>query len=121
MDAFAASPEALPIKIGFAERAIGARLRALPKPEAREAFAIGEALRSLSKLINERSPTLRRQTHFHIHWSSGALDWERFSTALEAEVSAQQLACDDETYTVEEYGEDCPRCIGLRGNEASTA
>lgn len=67
-------------------------------------------------------------SHYHIHWTGKALDWERFSTSAEAEKSAKQLALPGETFTVEEHGETCPQCMELMkwisgadtSNEAST-
>ena len=54
-------------------------------------------------------------THYHIRWSGNVpLDWERFSTAAEAEASAKQLLRRGETYTVEEHDETCPRCRAAR-------
>jgi hypothetical protein len=48
--------------------------------------------------------------HFHIRWSSGALDWARFSTRSEAQEAAKQLMRVGEGYTVEEFGKACQRC-----------
>src|SRR5690348_11514516 len=49
--------------------------------------------------------------HFHIRWSGkNTLDWESFGSREEAEASAKQLVRQGETYTIEEYGLDCPRC-----------
>jgi hypothetical protein len=48
--------------------------------------------------------------HFHIRWSSGALDWERFGSRAEAEEGARQLMRLGESYTVEEHDEACSRC-----------
>jgi hypothetical protein len=50
-------------------------------------------------------------THFHIRWASGALDWERFATCWEAESATNQLAYTNERYTIEEFDDDCPRCL----------
>jgi hypothetical protein len=118
MDAFAASLETLPIKINFAERAIAARQVDMPLPDVYERLAIKEALRSLAKLIDQTRLASCR-THFHIRWASGALDWERFDTTLEAEAGAQQLVRPGETYTLEEYADDCSRCGALRGKKAT--
>lgn len=55
----------------------------------------------------DRNPNL----HYHIRWSDSAnLDWERFDTIAEAEVSAKQLVRLGETYTIEEFDGTCPRC-----------
>lgn len=52
--------------------------------------------------------------HLHIRWSSGRLDWERFSTTAEAQESARQLARAGETFTIEEYDDcTCPTCSKL--------
>jgi hypothetical protein len=49
--------------------------------------------------------------HFDIRWSRIVpLNWERFNTRAEAEASANQLLRPDETYGIEEYGEECQRC-----------
>lgn len=56
-------------------------------------------------------------THFHIHWESGALDWEPFATRWEAESSAGQLARVNESFSIQEFGENCPRCLGLMSPE----
>jgi len=49
--------------------------------------------------------------HYHIRWSTKeVLDWEAFESRADAEASAAQLVCPDETYTIEERDEDCPRC-----------
>ena len=48
--------------------------------------------------------------HFHIRWSSGVLDWERYSSRGDAESGAKKLMQYGETYTIEEQGESCPRC-----------
>jgi hypothetical protein len=38
------------------------------------------------------------------------LDWECFKTFPEAEARAKELVRRDETYIIEERGQDCPRC-----------
>ena len=48
--------------------------------------------------------------HYHIRWSSGKLDWERYGTRVEAESGARKLMQYQETYAIEEHGESCPRC-----------
>jgi len=119
-DAFAASFETLPIKINLAEKAIAARQKDMPLPDVCEQLAIKDALRSLAKLIDQTRLASRR-THFHIRWASGALDWERFDTMLDAEASAQQLVRPGETYTLEEYPDDCSRCGALRARTRTTS
>jgi len=52
-----------------------------------------------------------RQLHYHIRWSRViALDWECFNSFPEAEAKAKGLVRRDETYVIEERGQDCPRC-----------
>lgn len=51
-----------------------------------------------------------RNTHFHIQWSSGRLDWQRFDNLVEADESAKRLVRSNENYTIEEFSEICPRC-----------
>src|SRR4029077_12302446 len=48
--------------------------------------------------------------HYHIRWSGLKLDWEVFKTSEEAEATASELACPDELYAIEPFGDDCPRC-----------
>ena len=48
---------------------------------------------------------------FHIRWSSGKLNWERFGRRAEAEEGAKQIVRLGETYTVEEFSDTgCPGC-----------
>jgi hypothetical protein len=48
--------------------------------------------------------------HFHIRWSSGKLDWERYTRA-EAEEGAGKLIRQEQTYVVEGFSDTgCPRC-----------
>ena len=50
--------------------------------------------------------------HYHIRWSGKAmLDWEGFRTREEAEARAKQLMRLGETYTIEDFDGDCPRCL----------
>jgi len=52
--------------------------------------------------------------HHHIRWSSGRLDWERFSTVEQAEKSARQLMRSGETFLVEEHDDvSCEQCLNL--------
>jgi hypothetical protein len=48
--------------------------------------------------------------HYHIRWSRSGLDWESFHTYAEAEVFAEELLLPGETFKIEEFGENCPRC-----------
>jgi hypothetical protein len=53
----------------------------------------------------------KEEHHYHIHWSGkAALDWEAFGSRAEAEAAAQQLVRQEETYTIAERDEACPRC-----------
>jgi hypothetical protein len=48
------------------------------------------------------------QLHFHIKWSSwDNLDWQCFSSRLEANSLAAHLVQPGETFTIEECSEDC--------------
>jgi hypothetical protein len=50
------------------------------------------------------------QLHYHIRWSETArLDWQCFSTPAQAEASAKHLVLREETYTIEEHDQACPR------------
>jgi hypothetical protein len=55
-----------------------------------------------------------RVKHYHIRWSESKLDWEFFNTPEEAEAAATQLARPGETYAVEQFDDDCPRCRDMR-------
>ena len=51
--------------------------------------------------------------HFHIRWSnpSGSnLDWEDFANREDAEGRAKELVRPDESYTIEQFDGNCPRC-----------
>ena len=51
--------------------------------------------------------------HYHIRWShfSGSnLDWEAFPNRDDAEGRAQELVRPGESYTIEQFNGDCPRC-----------
>ena len=48
--------------------------------------------------------------HYHIRWSSGKLDWERYGSRVEAESGAKKLMLLRETYTIEAHAELCRRC-----------
>lgn len=51
-------------------------------------------------------------SHYHIRWSGKAtLDWQGFRTREEAEAHAKELVRQDETYTLEDFDGDCPRCL----------
>jgi hypothetical protein len=51
--------------------------------------------------------------HYHIRWSNGKLDWERYGSRAEAVSGAKKLMQYEETFTIEEHGESCPRCPDL--------
>ena len=51
--------------------------------------------------------------HYHIHWSDGKIDWEPFSTVQDARARADELLRLDETYTIDEFGDDCAHCSSL--------
>lgn len=52
--------------------------------------------------------------HYHIRWVNGSLDWEAFSTSVEAEVGAKQLAWPGELYAIDAHDGDCPICRETR-------
>ena len=53
--------------------------------------------------------------HFHIHWTEKKrADWQRFATRAEVHSRALELVQRGETFTIEEYSEDCPACEWLR-------
>jgi len=51
--------------------------------------------------------------HFHIRWSGAKLDWEPFPTQEKAERQAKELVRPGETFTVEQFNGDCPRCLEI--------
>jgi hypothetical protein len=52
--------------------------------------------------------------HFHIRWTdSEKLDWERFNSREDAEVSAEQLMRPGESYEIEEFDDSCAECKPL--------
>ncbi|HZP32433.1 MAG TPA: hypothetical protein VFB23_03635 [Candidatus Acidoferrales bacterium] len=52
--------------------------------------------------------------HYHIRWSGKKeLDWETFPTHNEANAAAKQLVRRGESYTVEQFDEDCLVCRTL--------
>lgn len=48
--------------------------------------------------------------HYHIRWSNLKLDWQTFANRQAAKKSAEELVRPRETYTIEEFGDDCARC-----------
>jgi hypothetical protein len=122
LDAFGAGPESLPLKINEAQKAIAARQQESKPPDLFERIAINDALHSLKVLIEEtRAASARQQMHYHIRWAGGALDWEVFDSSDAAEASAKELARTSETYAIEKYGIDCPRCAAISRNPSSKA
>jgi hypothetical protein len=61
--------------------------------------------------------------HFHIRWSGEKLDWEAFNTQAEAERQAKELMLPGESFAVEQFDGDCPRCGEIRpaGSSAEQA
>lgn len=54
--------------------------------------------------------------HYHIRWSNlrnSKLDWQVFDTPEEAQTEAEQLVRPGESYSVEKFEGDCPRCADL--------
>jgi hypothetical protein len=49
--------------------------------------------------------------HYHIRWSNGKLDWERYGSRAEADAGARKLMRVGESYTIEEFSDiGCARC-----------
>jgi hypothetical protein len=58
--------------------------------------------------------------HYHIRWtrlSESKLDWAVFNTPEEAEAAGKQLVAPEETYAIEQFDGDCPRCNDTRGRD----
>jgi len=56
----------------------------------------------------------KSQTHYHIRWSDSSLDWKPFSTREEATKLAGQIKKRNESYTIEEFGDECQRCKAFK-------
>jgi hypothetical protein len=52
-------------------------------------------------------------SHFHIRWSGGELDYERFGSRQAAGESAKLLVRFGETYSVEEFDDSCNICAEI--------
>jgi uncharacterized protein YjbJ (UPF0337 family) len=52
--------------------------------------------------------------HFHIRWSDGVLDDERFGSSKQADETAKRWARRGEAYTIEEFDESCEKCAEAR-------
>jgi hypothetical protein len=48
--------------------------------------------------------------HYHIRWSGSKIDWEVFSTEEEAQIEAAKLVRPGESYTIDKFEQECPRC-----------
>lgn len=60
------------------------------------------------------------ETHYHIRWSTGTLDWERFETTGDSEAAANELVQPGETFAVEQYAkEGRPQCSNLLTTRSS--
>ena len=60
--------------------------------------------------------------HYHIRWShpkNSRLDWQVFDTPEEARAEAEQLVRPGESYSVEKFENDCPRCADLLAGRKS--
>lgn len=57
--------------------------------------------------------TTSSPSHFHIRWSDGRLDFERFGSRGAAAESAERLVQRDETYSIEPFGDHCEKCAEL--------
>lgn len=49
-------------------------------------------------------------THYHIRWQGSKLDWEAFQTQEAAQTQAAAMALPNETFAVEEFDGNCPKC-----------
>ena len=48
--------------------------------------------------------------HYHIHWSNSKFDWQPFSTPEGARIEAERLAVPGETFTIDQFDDNCARC-----------
>jgi hypothetical protein len=69
---------------------------------------IGCASRWESRMRTSRSTN---GLHYHIRWfPTDRLDWERFREYGDADVRANELRLDGETYAAEEFDDTCRHC-----------
>jgi hypothetical protein len=74
-----------------------------------------QKLANLGTILEECGTCGGHMTHYHIRWSTTArLDWQPFGTRAEAEAGAKEWARFGETYTIEEFDENCIRCAELK-------
>lgn len=52
--------------------------------------------------------------HFHIRWSNGTLDAERFASGKEADEIAKRWVRRGEGYSIEEFDDSCEKCAEAR-------
>jgi hypothetical protein len=70
--------------------------------------------RELENLANKPADT--QTFHYHIRWSSNsnsALDWAPYLSEADADDEAKRLVRWDETYTIERFNGNCPRCAAM--------
>jgi len=48
--------------------------------------------------------------HYHIHWSNSKFDWQAFGTLESARIEAERLVVSGETFTIDQFDDDCPHC-----------
>jgi hypothetical protein len=57
-------------------------------------------------------------THFHINWFSVGIDWELFKSQEDAHKAASLLVRPHETFTVEQFHDNCPVCTKIKTGAA---
>jgi hypothetical protein len=59
--------------------------------------------------------------HYHIKWSGGTYDWERFRSYDEATKAAMHIVRPSETFTVEHFDDKCAVCEKLQNISRGTS
>lgn len=56
--------------------------------------------------------------HYHIRWSSSAIDWKAFPTSEEAAELAEGIKKPNESYVIEKRDSGCETCSAFRSKSA---
>ena len=57
--------------------------------------------------------------HYHINWFSVGFDWEAFKSQERARKAASLLVRPNETFTVEQFHDNCPVCEKIESNSTA--
>lgn len=68
----------------------------------------------------EHSKSIKSGIHYHIRWDNSSLDWKPFPTKGEATMLAGQIKKQSESFTIEEFDDECERCMMFKSNSRGT-